>query len=186
MSGKFTAEATKFSQSKPFKCNYHSNPSKALKRRILFTNVAIHPRKNYQHGCFTLFSCANNARNWHLALTVCWTFPINDKTGRQKSHYDQDQQMIVFVVLLLWENLEKESHLHPGQDKKSGEYFHQGAGDAPDNPPKSWQHSVRPACRKLTETASASDCLRTTTSHSWYLSLLHTFWGQENFHNKNV
>ena len=46
-------------------------PLKLSREGFCFQMLPFILVKNYQHGCFTLFSSANNARNWHLALTVC-------------------------------------------------------------------------------------------------------------------
>ena len=116
----------KISESKPFKCSCHSYPYEALKRIFLFTNVAESRPfilvQNYRYGCFTLFRCANNARNWHLVGSHCLNISSQWEKGRHKNHYNQDQQM-VFVVLLL---LKKVTFILD-RTRSSGKKAHEGA-----------------------------------------------------------
>ena len=88
-----------------------------LKRIFLFTNV-LESRpfilvQNYRYGCFTLFRCANNARNWHLVGSHC----LNISSQRQKRAAQKLLQSRP-ADGLCGSAIVKESHLHPGQDKK--------------------------------------------------------------------
>ena len=168
----------KISESKPFKCSCHSYPCEALERIFLFTNVPESRPfilvQNYRYGCFTLFRCANNARNWHLVGSHC----LNISSQRQKRAPQKSSQSRP-ADGLCGSAIVKESHLHPGQDKKFRK-----VGSWRCKPTNWHSSSVLSACRQPTETASASDCLRTTSTPD--ICQFYTHFEAQNFYTKST
>ena len=96
--GKCLGNSVQFSQGKPFKCNYHSYPSKALKRRTF--------HKCGHASWYKIISVAVSlcpAALIRVEIGTYLTFPINDEKGRQ-NNYDNQDQPLLFVVLLFSKN----------------------------------------------------------------------------------
>ena len=124
--GKCLGNSVQFSQGKPFKCNYHSYPSKALKRR-------------------TFHKCGH--ASWYkiisVAVSLCPAAQIRVEIGTyltlSAEHFQsmtkRGAKTIMTIktsscslLFLYFQRAQKKiSHLHPGQDKKSEVYFHQGS-----------------------------------------------------------